>query len=197
MNRSIAIAAALVGLVVIVPSAAASSGSESTTAPPATTTVVTETPVTTKPSTTTTPVTTTKPATTTVTPATTAPTTVPGTGPGTPCLTDCIPTADACPDCIPSAGGGIPTAVAGTGYGGALPFTGIEDVIAPLLLALTVVLGGVVAWRWAQLRESVAEAARHARPNAAREPNRTGYALALRNHVIDQRARRMFTPRVA
>jgi hypothetical protein len=59
------------------------------------------------------------------------------------------------------------------------------------------VLGGVVAWRWAQLRESVAEAARRARPMAARETTRTGYAAALRGHLIDQRARQVFTPRVA
>lgn len=200
MKRTIAIAA-LVGLVVLVPTAAASDTSDTTTAPPAeattTTPVTTEVPVTTTPTTetpTTSTPTTSTPVTTTV-PTTTTATTIPTTGTETPCIADCIPVADTCtgPECIPNAGGAFPAAVAGAG---SLPFTGIEDMIAPILLALTVVLGGVVAWRWARLRESVAEAAQRARPIAAREA-RTGYAAAARSFGIEQRARQVFTPRVA
>ncbi len=202
MKRTIAIAAALVGLVVLVPTAAANDSSDTTTAPSSDTstttttppvTTTTEVPVTTTPTTSTpttsTPVTTTVPTTTTTT------TTIPTTGTETPCVADCIPVTEACdgPECIPTAGGAYPTAVAGAG---SLPFTGIEDMIAPILLALTVALGGVVAWRWARLRESVAEAAQRARPLAARE-SRSGYATAARNYGIEQRARQMFTPRVA
>lgn len=222
MNRSIAIVAALVGLVVLAPTAAADSGSGVTSAPdPSTTTettspttetpvTVTETPVTTTPATTTTET----PATTTETPATTAtptttttptttavpvagtPTTTPTLGTDVPCVTDCIPASEECAgvDCIPSAGGGIPTAVGGAGM---LPFTGIEDTIAPILLALTVVLGGVVAWRWAQLRESVARDAATARPLPAKDAARSGYAAAMRRQLIEHRARQVFTPRVA
>ncbi len=196
---AIAIAAALVGLVVLVPTAAASDTSDTTSAPPSDTsstevpvTTATEVPVTTTevPVTTSTEV----PVTTTSTPVTTS---IPTTGAEAPCLTDCIPVAEAeaCtgPECIPTGAGALPTTFGGAG---ALPFTGIEDMIAPILLALTVVLGGVVAWRWARLRESVAEAAQRARPIAAREA-RTGYAAAVRNLGIEQRARQVFTPRVA
>jgi hypothetical protein len=81
---------------------------------------------------------------------------------------------------------------------GQLPFTGIGDVIAPILLALTVVLGGVVAWRWAQLRESVARDASARIANAPINARlSTGFDRAMRELEIDQRARRMFTPRVA
>lgn len=201
MKRTIAIAAALAGLVVIVPTAAASDTSDTTTAPPVTTTT-TEVPVTTTPTTetptTSTPTTSTPTTSTPVTtsvPTTTTTTSIPTTGTDVPCIADCIPVANACvgPDCIPTAGGAYPTAVAGAG---SLPFTGIEDMIAPILLALTVALGGVVAWRWARLRESVAEAAQRARPIAVRE-TRTGYAAAVRTFGIEQRARQVFTPRVA
>lgn len=220
MNRSIAIVAALVGLVVLAPSAAADTGSGDTSAPdPSTTTTTTspttetpvtttETPVTTTPATTTTETpattttdtpTTTEVATTTTVPATGTPTTT-ATGTDVPCIADCIPAAEECVgmDCIPSAGGGIPTSY-GAGSLGArsLPFTGIEDTIAPILLALTVVLGGVVAWRWAQLRESVARDASTARPIPAKEGTRSGYAAAMRRQLIEQRARQVFTPRVA
>jgi len=195
VKRIIAIAAVVAATVVIVPTAAASDTSDTTTAPPVTTTPVTEVPVTTTPVTTT-PVTTT-PATTTVTevPTTTtlpSTTSIPTTGTESPCIADCIPTADGCADCIPTAGGAYTPTVGS----GALPFTGIGDMVAPILLALTVVLGGVVAWRWAQLRESVAQAASRARPLPARE-TRSGYAAAMRSHDIERRARQVFTPRVA
>jgi hypothetical protein len=203
VKRSIALVAAVVGIVVLAPAAYADSGSgtTSTTETPTTQTPVTETPTTQTPTTevvTETPVTTQVPTTTTVpttgTPITTDVTTdIPVVDT---CVADCIPEDAGCvgADCIPSVGGGIPTAVAGAG---ALPFTGIEDTIAPILLALTVVLGGVVAWRWAQLRESVAIDASRARPLPAREA-RSGYAAALRTHGIEQRARRVFAaPRVA
>lgn len=204
MKRTIIIAA-LVGLVVLVPTAAASDTSDTTTAPPTDTTTTTpppaatttEVPVTTTtevPVTTTSTPTTSTPVTTSV-PTTTTTTSIPTTGTEAPCLADCVPVADPCigPECIPTAGGAYPTAVAGAG---SLPFTGIEDMIAPILLALTVALGGIVAWRWARLRESVAEAAQRARPIAARE-TRSGYAAAARHFGIEQRARQVFTPRVA
>lgn len=198
MKRTTTIVAALVGLVVLAPAAWADGSSSDTSAPPATTSTVTDssTSTTTSTPTTSTPTTTSTevvPSTTTTT-TTTVPTT---DGVGT-CTTDCIPEdTDTCADCIPSTGGGIPTAVAGTGYGaGSLPFTGVEDTIAAVLLALVVVLGGVVAWRWAQLRESVAIDASRARPLPAKE-KRSGYADALRRQVIEQRARQVFTPRVA
>jgi hypothetical protein len=110
---------------------------------------------------------------------------------------DCIPEAEDCvagAACLPTGGaGGIPTAVGA----GALPFTGIEDVILPILMGLTIVLGGVVAWRWAQIREAVAEAASRARELPARNISRTGYAGATRQLHIEQRARQVFIPRVA
>lgn len=192
MKRSIILIAAFGTLAVFAPVANADSSASSTTAVPATS-VVTETPATTVtevPATTVTEV----PATTvTEVPTTTVVTETPTTTPSTPCITDCIPeTVDACVDCIPSAGGGIPTSVGS----GALPFTGIEDSIAPILLALTVLLGGVVAWRWAQLRESVARDATQAHTTPARHVH-TGYAAALRTEMIERRARQVFTPRVA
>lgn len=192
----------MAGLLVFASTAAAGEATPtdtSTTAPateaPATQAPVTETPATEAPATTEVPATTTTvPATTTTVPATT--TTIPETTDVGPCVTDCIPESDdTCvgADCIPSAGGAMPTATLGAG---ALPFTGIEDVLAPLLLALTVVLGGVVAWRWAQLREAVAEAATGARgvPMAV---SRSGYAGAMRQLDIEQRARQVFATRAA
>lgn len=188
------------------PAALADAGSgdtSSSSTSEATTQVATETPATTTPATTT-PATTT-PATTT--PATTTPITdgtpiVPGDGagvgvPDVDTCAGCIPDdVDTCIQCVPgAAGGGVPHAVARSG---ALPFTGIEDTIAPLLLALTVVLGGVVAWRWAQLRESVAIDASRARQQIPTQKAGSGYAAALRLHAIDQRARRVYSsPRVA
>jgi hypothetical protein len=83
------------------------------------------------------------------------------------------------------------------GAGSALPFTGIGDVLAPLLLGLVVVIGGVVAWRWAQLREAVAAAASRARDMPARSVTRTGYQAGMRQLHIEQRAARVFTARVA
>jgi hypothetical protein len=207
VKRSIVIVAAIAGLVICAPTALADDSNADTSAasPPATQTPATEVPATEIPATqvpaTETPATTvpatTEVAATTDVPVTAVTTTVPGTGIGDDidaCVADCIPVAaDTCMNCIPSAGGGIPHAVAGAG---SLPFTGIEDTIAPLLLALVVVLGGVVAWRWAQLRESVATDADRARPLPAREA-RSGYAAAIRRNVIEQRARQVFTPRVA
>ena len=95
-------------------------------------------------------------------------------------------------DCIPTAGGITPTAVGA----GALPFTGIRDVIAPMLLGLVVLIGGVVAWRWAAIREAMAAAAarKQGRPVVYRV---SGYGSASRQIQIEDRARRMFAPRVA
>lgn len=213
VKRSIAGLAAIAGLLTFAAPAIAGEAlatDASTTPPatqtPATSTPVTETPTTSTPSTeapatttTTVPATTTAVPTTTTTVPTTTTTDVPTTTDVAPCVTDCIPVAeDTCVgvDCIPSAGGGVPTA--GIVGSGALPFTGIEDVLAPLLLALTVVLGGVVAWRWAQVREAVAQAATRARQQPVDAPARhTGYATAARQLGIEQRARRVFTARVA
>lgn len=211
VKPSICIVAAIVGLAICAPAALADGSNADTTASssPATQTPATEVPssevpATQVPATTEVPVTTevpatTEPGTTTTVPDVSPTTTVPGTGLGDDieaCTVDCIPVADDCVNCIPSAGGGIPHAVAGAGVG-ALPFTGIEDTIAPLLLALVVVLGGVVAWRWAQLRESVAIDASRARRLPAQDLAQSGYGAAIRRNAIEQRARQMFTPRVA
>lgn len=204
MKRSIAVLGALG--ILLVGATTAHAGEATVTEPPSTeapTTVTetvteptTETPVTTEtPTTTETPATTTVPDTTTDIPVTTLGTTIDNG-----CEFDCIPTSEelVCEGaaCIPGTvgAGGIPTAV---GAGAALPFTGIEDAIAPLLLALTVVLGGVVAWRWAQLRESVAAAAARRAIVRADQPTNSGYASAARRLEIEDRARRVFTPRVA
>lgn len=202
MKRSIAALAATAGLLVFASTAIAGEAlpedTSTTTTPPTTSTPTTEVPATT---------TTEVPATTTTTvPTTTTTTTVPTTDPGTtiptttdevPCVADCIPQAEAActgADCLPIGSGAMPTTV---GAGAALPFTGIGDMIAPILLALVVVIGGVVAWRWAQLREAVAEAATRARQLPARQVTRTGYEGAMRQLHIEHRARRVFTARVA
>lgn len=118
------------------------------------------------------------------------------------CVTGCIPT-DTLPSAVAGAGV-VPTAGYGSRYGsryagGMLPYTGIEEAIAAVLLALTVVLGGVVAWRWAQLRESVAaDASARALGRAVVMTDRpSGYQPELRRGLIELRARQMFTPRVA
>lgn len=217
MKRSTAALAAIAGLLAFAAPAVAgeappadtsaapttSTPATTTSTPPATTS--TEPPATTSsepPATTSTvpaTTTTTVPATTTATvPATTTTTTVPTTTDptGDPCLVDCIPTESDCVgvDCVPIGGaGGVPTALGA----GSLPFTGIGDMIAPILMALVVLIGGVVAWRWAQLREAVAEAATRARELPARHATRTGYAGATRQLHIEHRARQVFVPRVA
>ena len=190
MKRSIAVLAAIAGLLVFASTAVAGEALPTDTS----TTPTTSTPTTSTPTTTTT---TTVPTTTTTTtvPTTTGVPTTTDTVTDT-CVVDCIPDADDCvagADCLPHAGGGIPTAVGA----GALPFTGIEDMILPLLMGLTVVLGGVVAWRWAQIREAMAEAADRARSIPARNVARTGYAGATRQLHIEHRARQVFIPRVA
>jgi hypothetical protein len=198
VKRSIAVLAATAGLLVFASTAVAGEAlpTDSSTTP-TTSTPTTSTPTTSTPATTTT---TSVPTTTTTTtvPTTTTTTAVPTTTDTVTdtCVVDCIPDAGDCvagADCLPSAGGGIPTAVGA----GALPFTGIEDMILPILLGLTVVLGGVVAWRWAQIREAMAEAASRARDLPARNAVRTGYAGATRQLFIEQRARQVFIPRVA
>lgn len=203
MKRSIAALAATACMLTWAAPAIAGEAlpTDPSTTPPATETPVTETPVTETPVTEvpTTTTTTEVPVTDVPTTTTTVPTTdVPTTTNIDPCITDCIPEAEVgCigADCVPvGAGAGIPTGVAGAGV---LPFTGIEDVIAPLLLALTIALGGVVAWRWAQLREAVAQAATRARRQPARDAQRSGYAGAMRQLEIERRAQRVFTARVA
>lgn len=205
MKRSIAALAATAGLLVFASTAVAGEAlptdtSSTTTTPPTTTPTTTTTTPTTTTSVPTTTTTTTVPTTTTTTTVPTTTTTDPTvpttTDTDTPCVVDCIPTNQECTagaSCIPSAGGGVPTAVGS----GALPFTGIEDMVLPILMALVVVLGGVVAWRWAAIREAVAEAATRAREMPARQHGRTAYMHAARQLQIEQRARQVFVPRVA
>lgn len=195
MNRSIAALAATAGLLVFAAPALAGEALP-TTSTPTTSTPTTSTPTTSTPVTTTTtevPVTTTSvPTTTSSVPTTT--TTDPITDA---CVVDCIPAAeDACSgaNCVPIGGAGGVPATYGAGRG--LPFTGIEDMVLPLLLGLVVLLGGVVAWRWAQLREAVAEAAMRARRLPAQDV-RTAYQDATRQLHIEHRARQVFMPRVA
>lgn len=116
------------------------------------------------------------------------------------CTVDCIPEdepfVDECmgADCIPTSAGGIAPGIVGAG--GALPFTGIGDVVAPLLLGLVVLIGGVVAWRWANVREAVAAASARRRRTRSWEPP-SGYAGATRQLGYEQRAQQLFGHRVA
>lgn len=181
MNRSIAALAATAGLLVFAAPALAGEGLPTDSTPTTTTT-------------TTVPTTTSVPTTTTTVPTTTS--SVPTTTSTEACAVDCIPGAEetCAVDCVPIGGAGaVPASFAA---GGALPFTGIEDMILPMLLGLVVLLGGVVAWRWAQLREAVAEAAGRARRLPAQDA-RTAYQAATRQLQIEHRARQMFMPRVA
>lgn len=215
VKRSIATFAAVAGLLVFAAPALADDASSATDASAAATTSATtdtsssEAPATTS-STTTDPASTTTstpPSTTTSTEVPTTTTTdvpittttdVPVTTDIETCTVDCIPETveNDCvtADCIPTSAGGVGPVV---GAGTALPFTGIGDVLAPLLLGLVVVIGGVVAWRWAQLREAVAAAASRARQMPSRSATRTGYEQARRTLDIEQRAARVFTARVA
>jgi len=182
-------------LATALPAYAGEESSGTTTTTPTTEVPVTEVPVTEVPVTTTTPSTTDVPETVT--------TDVPDpvvTDVDTGCVVDCIPedepVVEDCvtTDCIPVGSGAVaPVAV---GSGAVLPFTGIEDVIAPLLLGLVVFLGGFVAWRWAGLREAVAAAStRRGRTNAYTPP--TGYGGAAKQLGFEQRAAEVFSARVA
>lgn len=213
MKASQIIGLGLVTLAVMVPSAAADStdtsvDTSSTATPPATTTTVPPATTTTVPpvTTTTTPPTTTTttvpPTTTTTTtdvPSTTTTTTTDGDGTGTDLIPEdvMVDTVDGCAaaNCIPAAAGagGVPI----TGAGGRLPFTGIGDVIAPILLSLVVLLAGIVAIRWAQLREAVARTTSRRIIGGSGVTTRTGYSSALREQQITARARRFYEPRVA
>jgi hypothetical protein len=210
VKRSIATLAAIAGLLVFAARALAddtSSSSDATATAAATvddsssSAPATTTDSTTDSSTTSTPTTTSSTPTTTSSVPTTTTTTVPVTTDTITdaCAVDCIPETveNECTaaDCIPTSAGGISPGVVGAGT--SLPFTGIGDVLAPLLLGLVVVIGGVVAWRWAQLREAVAAAASRARDMPARNVVRTGYEGALRQLDIEHRAARVFTTRVA
>lgn len=182
---------------------AATPAADTTTATAVPTTVATTTDATT----TTTATTDAVPTTTdiTPTPTTTDTTTTTDETTAVPTVTETgIPedVIEACSDatCIPASAAGLPSAVSGTGVGpsrGAmLPFTGVGDMVAPVLLALTVLLGGAVAWRWARLRETEARGAVTASSGSERS-KATGYRRALRRHEIDQRARAVFAARVA
>jgi hypothetical protein len=103
---------------------------------------------------------------------------------------DCL---DATCTPIANAGGAVPV----VGAGSALPFTGISDMVAPVLLALVVLLAGVVAIRWAQLREAVARHGARRVINGAALVSKTGYAAAMREQIINDRARSFYGPRVA
>lgn len=216
MKRSIATSVAIAGLLVFAAPALADNSSSSSDASTSTATTSTSTTTDSSTSTPSTTSTTSTPSTTSSTPSTTTSvpsttTSVPSTTTSVPttttslpattgtCAVDCIPdtveTECVTADCIPSAGGAVPGTTVGAGS--ALPFTGISDILAPLLMGLVVVIGGVVAWRWAQLREAVAAAAARARDLPARNVTRTGYAAGMRQLDIEQRAARVFTARVA
>lgn len=206
-------ATALAALAVLVP--AAQAGSADTTSSGDASVATTPTTTATPPTTVTTPTTTTEtaPATTTTTTTTEGdvPTTVGDATTTTTTTTDGdLPLDDLVTDipddvagagdcvtatCIPmaNAGGVLPV----TGAGGALPFTGISDMIAPIMLALVVLLAGIVAIRWAQLREAVARTRSRRVIDAGALVAKTGYAAAMREQAINDRARSFYGPRVA
>jgi hypothetical protein len=203
MKRSITIVAAAVGLLTIAPTAALADGATATDTP-TTTTTTTDTaapPVTT----TTTTDTGAPPATTTTTGTDTTTETTPDVG-TTVTTTDTVtelPMSVAevplIPESseIPIGSGAAPTGVPSIGSGRSLPFTGIGDMVGPITLALVALLGGVVAMRWAQMRESVARDAANRRNLLGAPTPATGYDRALRSFEIDARARRVFSARVA
>lgn len=156
----------------------------STSAEPSTTTTTTTPPETT--ATTTTTTTTTPPATTTTTPTPVATTTgMPNVD--IPTNDPCIDDIAACDD-LPVAGEGVGPGVAApvVGAGRALPFTGIEDWVLPILMGLVALLGGVTAYRYASVREGLGRAMRAAQERKARR-RVTGYTYALDN--MDANAR--------
>lgn len=59
-------------------------------------------------------------------------------------------------ECTPVAGAGMAPSPVVRGAG-ALPFTGIEDILLPSLGGLLLLLGGIVAYRYASVRDSVDE----------------------------------------
>jgi hypothetical protein len=81
------------------------------------------------------------------------------------------------------AGQGVAPVVAGRGYGGGLPYTGIEDFVAPIFIAIMALVGGVAVWRNAGFQERVRAARDYAR-RYDRE-TQTGYAYALENIDAD------------
>ncbi|MCW2959701.1 MAG: hypothetical protein JWM90_88 [Thermoleophilia bacterium] len=200
MKRSITIVAAVVGLLAVVPASALATGATATDTP-ATTTTTTDTaapPVTT----TTTTDTDAPPATTTTATDTTTETTpdVGTTVTTTDTITD-LPSMEVplIPESteIPIGSGAAPAGVPSIGSGASLPFTGVGDVVGPITLALVALLGGIVAMRWAQMRESVARDAANRRNLLGAPTPATGYDRALRSFEIDARARRVFSARVA
>lgn len=197
MTRILSIAA--VTLLVLAPMASAGeppattpsdTSSTTQTSPPASTSTsssASTSTTTTPPTTTTTPpttTTTTTPTTTTTTTPTSTATGIPGGSlPDIPENDACITSIAACDD-LPVGGEGVGPSPA---YGaGGLPFTGIEDFILPLLLGIVALLGGVIAYRYATVRERLARMIRASQERAA---NRrvTGYTWALHNMDADSR----------
>lgn len=197
------IAISVVALAALAPVAHASTDTSVDTSSPTTPTTTTTTDTPTAPPVTTT---TTTPPTTTVPPVTTTTTDVPETTGTTTTTTTTTDDVDLIPDdvlatdcldatCAAGGVGGVPTGVVGSGR--ALPFTGISDIVAPMLLALVVLLAGIVVIRWAQLREAVARNASRRLINGSALVSRTGYAGALKEQQLTNRARNFFEPRVA
>lgn len=208
MKRSIIIAVALMCL--LVPTAAfagddATQQATPTTDPTDTSTAATTSTDTSSTSTettaTTTPPPTTTTTTTTDTPTTTTTTTVPdGIGTGT--SVDLLPADEPCDGVVGAVACGSDNAlpVAGEGVGpspvvggsGALPFTGIEDALLPALIGLVALLGGVIAYRYATVKERLSRVLRVAQERAARR-RINGYTNALRNFDADNRTAMFWT----
>lgn len=68
-----------------------------------------------------------------------------------------------------------------------MPFTGIEDVLLPLFMGALALLAGVIAYRFAAVRDMVARARAVAIAERERRQG-TGYSYAMRNIDADQQA---------
>lgn len=109
---------------------------------------------------------------------------------GNECTVDCIPTDDCTtnPDsaaCNPTLGEGAgPTPTAGAGR---LPYTGPGDTFLQILLASIALLAGVMAFRYASVKERFVRGRDAAYAAMSRRP-RTGYAGYQRNIDADAQA---------
>lgn len=70
-------------------------------------------------------------------------------------------------------------AVAGAGRA-ALPFTGIEDVVLPILIGVIGLMGGVVMYRWAFVRERLTRMRAGVHQYRNRELSENGFRAAAR-----------------
>lgn len=75
------------------------------------------------------------------------------------------------------------------GYGNRLPYTGISDIFLPILLGLMVLAAGLIAWRYATVRETVLRARVRASEAAAARRWRpaTGYSGTWREMIATER----------